>query len=185
MSGKAGVFKVSLSLADLDAMRFDCQRFTTAFLPLETTEHLVLRLLAKGIGGKKCQFSPRCANADRPDLYVFDQQQDYWLWMEVGAPDAAHLRAIRRRAPHLLLLTTHTQLLDEQLRELDSIDNLEVLAVSPHFVGELEAHLSRQIDWSILVQEGILTLSSDDFSLQSPLESMVERRSHTFESLLA
>jgi uncharacterized protein YaeQ len=133
MALKATVHKVELAVSDMDRGYYASHVLTLARHPSETSERMMVRLLAFAMYADEMLAYGRGLSADdEPALWKKDLTGNIELWIDVGLPDERELRKACGRARHVVLLTyggrgvgiwwTANQAALERLTNLDIID---------------------------------------------------------------
>jgi len=96
MALKSTIYKVNLSIADIDHSYYADHALTLARHPSETDERMMIRLLALSLNAYKLQtdlngdgvlaFGAGLSDPDDPDLSLRDFTGQTRLWVEVGNP---------------------------------------------------------------------------------------------------
>ena len=174
------IYRANLQLADVDR---DCYRqlaVTLARHPSETGERLVGRLLAYALCFEEgLAFTRGICAGDEPDLWLKGPDDRVELWVEVGLPDSERIVKASRHARRVVLVAFGKGLprwRDQHLSRLETLSNLQVLALDSAFLQQLVAGLERSITWEMTVSAGTLYLSSGDRVLETVLEQPVGHR---------
>ncbi|MDZ7826058.1 MAG: YaeQ family protein [Gammaproteobacteria bacterium] len=104
MALKATIFRVGLTLSDLDRHRYESHRLTLARHPSETDERLMVRVLAFALeADQDLAFGTGLSSDDEPALWVLRPDARIEHWIEVGLPDPKRLRQALGRAERVTL----------------------------------------------------------------------------------
>jgi uncharacterized protein YaeQ len=133
MALKATVHKVELGVSDMDRGYYASHSLTLARHPSETSERMMVRLLAFAMYADEALAYGRGLSADdEPALWKKDLTGNIECWIDVGLPDERELRKACGRARRVVLLTyggrgagiwwTANQEALERLTNLDVID---------------------------------------------------------------
>lgn len=105
MALKATVHKVELSVSDMDRGYYANHALTLARHPSETSERMMVRLLAFAMYADEALAYGRGLSADdEPALWKKDLTGNIELWIDVGLPDERELRKACGRARRVVLL---------------------------------------------------------------------------------
>ena len=105
MALRSVVHKLELSLADIDRNVYGDHSLTIALHPSETTERMMLRVLAFILHAHpELRFGPGLSSEGAPDLVQTDATGRIRLWVEVGLPDAKWVRKAASQADTLVIL---------------------------------------------------------------------------------
>ena len=105
MALKSTIFKVELSVADIDRGYYRDHSLTLARHPSETDERMMVRVLAFALHADDAlEFGRGLSAEDEPDLVRRDLTGAIEEWIEVGLPDEREVRKAcgRSRAVHVL-----------------------------------------------------------------------------------
>ena len=173
MAQGSQVYHVDIQLADTDNERYAGLSFSTPQHPSETTERLVLRLLAyallhqEGMDFRKGGVS----QGGDPDLSVHDLTGELRHWIEIGTPAEERLRKAARHTPRVTVVT-HDGLLrrwrSQHGGKLPDFDG-EILCLEASLVESLGRSLPRRLQWQMTISGGMLYLDTGTQSLTSRL----------------
>jgi uncharacterized protein YaeQ len=106
MALRATIYKVELQVNDLDRQVFEGFSLALACHPSETTERMMVRLLAFVLhAGEGLTFGRGLSSEDEATLWQHDLSGALRLWIEVGLPDERLLRKASGRADRVHLYT--------------------------------------------------------------------------------
>lgn len=167
------IHRVTIDLSDIDRGRYARLEATVARHPSETTERLVLRVLAYALCHEEdLLFTKGIASGNEPDLWSKQPDGRVREWVEVGLPDPERLRKTSRHAERVVLITGgggFQRWLTQHQPKLAAITNLTVLALDPALVNRLAETLERVVEWSVTVTGGVLYLTRGSETLESPV----------------
>lgn len=170
----ATIYTFEIALADADRGVYEQLALRAARHPSETSEYLVVRVLAycveyaEGIG-----FSKGLSAPDEPAIFVRDLTGAYRAWIEVGQPDAARVHKAAKAAPRVVVYThrdlaTLKRLLGgERIHRADEID---LCAFDRDLVNAFVARLDRRMKLDLAVSGGYLYVTIGGETLSGPLE---------------
>lgn len=105
MALKSTIFKVELSVADIDRGYYRDHSLTIARHPSETDERMMVRLLAFALNADDAlEFGRGLSAEDEPDLVKRDLTGAIEQWIEVGLPDEREVRKACGRAGEVAIL---------------------------------------------------------------------------------
>ena len=133
MALKATVHRVELAVSDMDRGYYASHSLTLARHPSETSERMMVRLLAFAMYADEALAYGRGLSADdEPALWKKDLTGNIECWIDVGLPDERELRKACGRARRVVLLAyggrgvgiwwNANQAALERLTNLDIID---------------------------------------------------------------
>lgn len=87
MASNAKICKLTISLSDIDQNHYDTLNLTVAQHPSETTERMMVRILAFCINAQeRLEFTKGLSTAEEPDIWVRSLDDQLMLWIDVGEP---------------------------------------------------------------------------------------------------
>lgn len=168
------IYRVSLDLSHVDRDIYAKLTATVARHPSETAERLVLRLLAYGLCYEEgLVFTRGISAGDEPDLWSKEPDGRVDLWLEVGLPEPERLLKMARHARRVVLLAAGAQRWrweSSHLAKCSALPNLTVFGLDAGFVQQLAGRLERAVVWSLTISDGVLYLTDNDLSLETPVE---------------
>ncbi len=99
MALKPTIHKFSISLSDLDRDYYDSLNLTVAQHPSESSERMMVRVLAYCINAqKRLGFTKGLSETEEPDLWVKSLDDQIELWIDVGEPSLDRLKKATRQS---------------------------------------------------------------------------------------
>ena len=171
MALKATIFKVDLSIADMDRNVYEDFSLTLARHPSENDARMMVRLLAFMLfADEHLEFGKGLSTDEEPDLWLKDLTGVINLWINVGQPDERWLRKASGRAARVVLFTYGgrvAQMWWEQNRAtLEKIANLTVFRLAPEDTLALAALANRAMRLQCLIQDGEMLITGEGESLR-------------------
>ncbi len=106
MALKATIFKVEISVADMDRHYYGDHGFTIARHPSETDERMMVRVLAFAMyADPALGFGKGLCVDDEPDLWQKDLTDAIERWIDVGQPDEKWIRKACGRAREVVVVS--------------------------------------------------------------------------------
>jgi uncharacterized protein YaeQ len=97
---KPTIYKLKISLSDLNRNYYDTLNLTLALHPSETVERMMVRVLAFCLNAQEhLSFARGMTETDEPDIWARTLDDQIKLWVEVGEPAADRIKKISRLAP--------------------------------------------------------------------------------------
>lgn len=159
MALKSTIFKLELSVADIDRGYYHDHALTLARHPSETDERMMVRVLAFALHAHDAlEFGRGLSAEDEPDLVRRDLTGAIEEWIDVGVPDEREVRKAcgRSRAVHVLAYGGRAVELWWQASR-DSLERqprLSVVEVPADASRALAALAGRSMRLQVTVQEG-------------------------------
>ncbi len=159
MALKSTIFKVELSVADIDRGYYRDHALTIARHPSETDERLMIRVLAFALHADDAlAFGRGLSTEDEPDLWRRDLTGEVLQWIDVGLPDERELRKACGRANEVGVLAYGGRAVDlwwQGARDkLERQERLTVREVPLDASRALAAMAGRNMRLQVTVQEG-------------------------------
>ncbi len=99
MALKPTIYKLEISISDLDRDYYNNVNLTLAKHPSETTERLMARVLAYCLSANDdLVFTKGLSEVEEPDLWSKSLDDQILLWIEVGEPDSERVKKASRKA---------------------------------------------------------------------------------------
>ena len=93
MALKPTIYKLNISLSDLDRNYYDALTITIAQHPSETLERMMVRVLAFCINAQEfLTFTKGLSDADEPDIWARTLDGNISIWIDVGEPSVERIK---------------------------------------------------------------------------------------------
>ncbi len=163
----ATIFKAELQISDMDRHYYHTHALTIAQHPSETTERLMIRVLAFALHAhERLSFGRGLSAQDEPDLSRQDLTGAIELWIDVGQPEEARLRKACGRAAEVVVITysaRHSETWWERnSTALSRLRNLSVINIPAANSLALAALASRTMQLQCLIQDGEVQMMLGD-----------------------
>ncbi len=100
MALKPIIYKLKITLADIDRDHYDTLNLTIAQHPSETLERMMARVLAFCMNAReRLLFTKGLAAVEEPDIWARTLDDRIALWIDVGEPTAERIKKATRVAP--------------------------------------------------------------------------------------
>jgi uncharacterized protein YaeQ len=165
----ATVFKVELTVSDVDHGYYADHALTVARHPSETDERMIVRLLAFGLRAHRLgdvdgelAFGAGLSTPGVPDLRLADYTGRTLEWIDVGQPDERALGKAAGQADQVMLfpfaagVATWWRTVGPKVAGLA---NLSVLQVPHPAVQQLAETVDRRVSAQVMVIEGEVTMT--------------------------
>jgi uncharacterized protein YaeQ len=176
MALKSTIFKVELSIADIDRGYYRDHAMTVARHPSETDERMMVRLLAFALHADDAlEFGRGLSTEDEPDVWRRDLTGAVEQWIEVGLPEEREVRKACGRANEVFVLAYGGRAVDlwwqgarEKLERQDRLGVSEVPIEASRALAQLAA---RDMRLQVTIQEGHVYIA--DGATSVPVEIRV------------
>jgi len=178
MALKSTIFKANLQIADIDHGYYVDHSFTLARHPSETDERMMIRLAAMALQAHALQdlcggdgtlaFGAGLSDPDDPDASLTDFTGRKRIWIEVGQPEEKPLLKASQKADAVLVYCFH-HAAEVWWKGIESRltrqEKLQVWRVPTEAAQALARLAQRSMQLQATVQEGVLSLSSSEHSV--------------------
>ena len=167
MAQKATIYKVELSVADMDRHYYETHNLTVAKHPSETDERLMVRILAFALNAhEKLEFTRGISTNDEPDIWQKSLSGELELWVALGLPGEKIVRQSCGKANEVIVYCyggSTAELWWEKIKKnAPRFDNLQVINFSKENTNELGKLASRLMKLQVNIQDGGVMVSVDD-----------------------
>jgi uncharacterized protein YaeQ len=183
MAIKSTIFKVTLSVADIDHAYYADHSLTLARHPSETDERMMMRLLALSFnahllndlcqGDGQLVFGAGLSDPDEPDVWLKDFTGQTRLWVEVGQPEEKPLSRACSKSDKVVVYAYHhaAEVWWKGIQnKLTRMYKLSVYRVSSDISQELARWAERSMQIQAIIQDGHLMLSSHQGTIEVTCE---------------
>ena len=166
MAQKATIYKVELSVADMDRDYYETHNLTVAEHPSETDERLMVRILAFALNAhEQLEFTRGISTDDEPDIWQKSLSGELELWVALGLPGEKIIRQSCGKANKVIVYCYGGRTAEvwwEKIKNSTTrFDNLQVTNFSKKDTSELGKMASRLMKLQINIQEGDVMVSVD------------------------
>lgn len=167
MAQKATIYKVELSVSDMDRHYYETHKLTVAKHPSETDERLMVRIIAFALNAHEyLEMTKGLSTDDEPDIWQKSLSGELELWVALGLPGEKIVRQSCGKANKVTIYCyggrTAETWWDKIKNKTTRFDNLEVVSFSEKDTGELAALASRSMKLQVNIQDGDVMVSVDD-----------------------
>ena len=161
----ATIYRVFMTVSDLDRHYYDDFELTLARHPSETEERMMARLVAFALhADERLAFTRGITQEDEPDLWLTDYDGSIRLWIDLGQPDEKRIRKACGRADEVVVYTYVRKAAEAWWRQnrgkFARFDNLSVRHLEVD--GDPAAMAARSMRLQALIQDGELTLTDEE-----------------------
>ena len=166
MAQKATIYKVELSVADMDRDYYETHNLTLAKHPSETDERLMVRILAFALNAhEQLEFTKGISTDDEPDIWQKSLSGELELWVALGLPSEKIVRQSCGKANEVIVYCyggrTAEMWWEKIKNSTTRFDNLQVTNFSKKDTTELGKMASRLMKLQVNIQEGDVMVSVD------------------------
>jgi uncharacterized protein YaeQ len=167
MAQKATIYKVELSVSDMDRHYFETHKLTVAKHPSETDERLMVRILAFALNAhEQLEMTKGISTDDEPDIWQKSLSDELELWVALGLPSEKIVRQSCGKASSVIVYSyggrTAEMWWDKIKNSTTRFDNLRVINFSEKNTSDLGKLASRSMKLQVNIQDGDVMVSVDD-----------------------
>ncbi|MGL5949657.1 MAG: YaeQ family protein [Aeromonas sp.] len=165
MALKATIFKLNLTLSDMDKHHYQSYSLTLARHPSETDERLLIRIAAFAYHAhERLEFTKGLCADDEPELWRKNYSDEIELMIELGQPDEKRLKKACHRAKEVVLYLyggrgTEIWWKNNQ-GKLSQHSNLTIFELEEAQSQALTSFVERSMQLTANISEGELWLSN-------------------------
>ncbi len=167
MAQKATIYKVELSVSDMDRHYYETHKLTVAKHPSETDERLMVRLVAFALNAHdQLEMTKGLSTDDEPDIWQKSLSGELELWIALGLPSEKVVRQSCGKADKVIVYSYGGSVADmwwEKIKNSTTrFDNLSVVNL-PEAETTALAHLAnRTMKLQVNIQDGEVMVSADE-----------------------
>ena len=167
MALSATIYKVSLSVADMERQYYQQHELVMAMHPSENELRFMVRVIAFALNAhEQLVFTKGLSTDDEPEVWQKSLSDVIELWIDFGQVDEKRIRKACGRAKQVILYTYQTRKAkiwwEKARQNLARHDNLTVYHIDAEGA---EVLISRNMQLQCNIDEGSVTLSNDDHHL--------------------
>lgn len=163
MALNATIFKIDLTVTDMDRTYYASHALVLARHPSETDERMMARLLAFALNASEAlSFGKGLSSEDEPDIWEKDLTNAIQLWIEVGLPDEKAVRKACGKATQVRIYAygRGTERWWQDVHSgLARPDNLTVIELPQAATQAMAALAQRTMQLQCTVQDGTVWLT--------------------------
>jgi len=167
MAQKATIYKVELSVSDMDRHYYETHNLTVAKHPSETDERLMLRILAFALNAhEQLEFTKGISTDNEPDIWQKSLSGELELWVELGLPGEKIVRQSCGKANEVVVYCyggSTAELWWEKIKNSTTrFDNLQVTNFAKKDTSELGKQARRSMKLQVNIQNCDVMVSVND-----------------------
>jgi uncharacterized protein YaeQ len=176
MSMTVTLYRFQIELSDIDRGVYETLDFRVAQHPSEHLPYLLTRVIAYILNFQEgLTFSATgLHDPDAPAISIPDYNNIDKLVIEIGSPSAKKLHKAAKNSQAVKVYTyKNPESLMRDLREekIHRAEEIEFYSVDPGFLDELAPLLKRDSRWSVLFNDGRISIQSGETSVSGELHS--------------
>lgn len=167
MAQKATIYKVELSVSDMDRHYYETHRLTVAKHPSETEERLMVRLLAYALNAQEhLEMTKGLSTDDEPDIWQKSLSGELELWVALGLPSEKILRQSCGKANEVVVYSYGGKPAeiwwDKVKNSTTRFDNLKIVNLPEAETRALEGLANRSMKLQVNIQDGEVMVSAEE-----------------------
>ena len=177
MAIKPTIYKVRISLSDLERDYYDSISLTIAQHPSETLERMMVRVLAFCINAQDgLELTKGLDEVEEPDLWCQTMDEQTTLWIDVGEPSVERVKKAcnRARAVSVYSFNTKSDVWWSQGQSKFSRLNASVYRFPWDRIEALASLVQRTMDLSVTITGDSAYIAGDLGEVEVPWEILQE-----------
>ena len=167
MAQKATIYKVELSVTDMDRHYYETHKLTVAKHPSETDERLMVRVLAFALNAhEQLEMTKGLSTDDEPDIWQKSLSGELELWVALGLPSEKIVRQSCGKAKNVVVYSYGGRTADTWWDKIQNsttrFENLSVVNLSGSETSDLEKMANRSMKLQVTIQNGEVMASVGD-----------------------
>ncbi|MCJ7872146.1 YaeQ family protein [Phaeobacter sp. J2-8] len=167
MAQKATIYKVELSVSDMDRHYYETHKLTVAKHPSETDERLMVRLVAFALNAHEhLEMTKGLSTDDEPDIWQKSLSGELDVWVALGLPSEKVMRQSCGKAGRVVVYPyggrTADVWWDKIKNSTTRFDNLQVINLPEGDTAALANLASRTMQLQVNIQDGDVMVSVGD-----------------------
>ncbi|KAB2541778.1 hypothetical protein AL035_10820 [Salipiger aestuarii] len=167
MALNATIYKVELSVSDMDRNYYETHKLTIAKHPSETDERLMVRLVTFALNAhEQLEMTRGLSTDDEPDIWQKSLSGEIDLWVALGLPSEKVIRQSCNKSAKVAVYPYGGRVADlwwDKIKGTTTrFSNLEVTAFSDIDTSALAALASRAMKLQVNIQDGDVMVSVGD-----------------------
>ena len=171
MALKATIFKVDISISDMDRHYYADHNLTIARHPSENDERMMLRVLAFILNASETlSFTKGLSEVDDPDLWQKNLHGGIELWIELGQPSEQRIKKGCNQSQEMMIYSydspSFQMYWEKEKNRLAQRTNLKVVTIPESVGSQLAAQVNRQLQIQCTMSEGQAWLTLNNQSIE-------------------
>lgn len=171
MALKPTIYKLKITLANIDQNHYDNLNLTVAQHPSETLERMMARVLAFCMNAREpLTFTKGLSSVDEPDIWAHTLDNRISLWIDIGEPAFDRIKKAARLSPSVKVYSFNLKSDSWWAKEQEKFNNLAVSIFQFQWksVQALAKLVTRTMDFSVTISDGIIYVSLKNGDCEVP-----------------
>ncbi|MBU2978919.1 YaeQ family protein [Alteromonas sp. C1M14] len=179
MALKATIFKVDLSITDMDRNYYHDHNLTIARHPSENDERMMLRIIAFIANAhERLQFTKGLSDDEVPDLWQKSYSDEIELWIELGQPSEQRIKKGCNQSQQMMIYAYADNSFDmwwkKEANALALKKNLSVYTLPGPLAAVLADTVRRSMQIQVTIQDGQMWLNIEGADCTQSVEIVIE-----------
>jgi uncharacterized protein YaeQ len=175
MAPSTTLYRFRIDLSDIERGVYEELDFRLAQHPSESDLYLLTRMLAYCLNWQEgLEFSSTgLSDPEGPCLFVNHPNGRMRLWIEVGNPSSRKLHKATKAAADVKVYTyknAELMLRDSGAKDIHRASEIGVYGIEPGFLERMAKMLVKDVKWSLLYQDRVLTIGTGDRNEQTEIK---------------
>jgi uncharacterized protein YaeQ len=162
MAKNATIYKVELSVSDMDRHYYETHKLTVAKHPSETDERLMLRILAFALNAhEKLELAKGLSTDEEPDIWQKSLSGEMELWIALGLPSEKVVRQSCGKSNKVIIYCyggKPAEIWWDKIKNSTArFDNLQIVNFAESDTSELAKLANRAMRLQINIQDGAVS----------------------------
>ncbi|MGJ8589354.1 MAG: YaeQ family protein [Yoonia sp.] len=167
MAQKSTIYKVELSVSDMDRHYYETHKLTVAKHPSETDERMMVRILAFALNAHEhLEMTKGISTDDEPDIWQKSLSGELELWVSLGLPSEKIIRQSCGKANEVIIYAyggrTAEMWWEKVKNSTTRFDNLQVTNFAEEETKALGELANRAMKIQVNIQDDEVMVSVDD-----------------------
>lgn len=167
MAQNATIYKIELSVSDMDRHYYEIHKLTVAKHPSETDDRLMVRIVAFALNAHEhLEMTKGLSTDDEPDIWQKSLSGEIDVWVALGLPSEKVMRQSCSKAEKVIVYPYGGRIAevwwDKVKNGTTRFDNLEVINFSEVDTAALAKLASRAMRLQVNIQDGDVMVSVDE-----------------------
>lgn len=167
MAQNSTIYKVELSVSDMDRHYYEIHKLTVAKHPSETDERMMLRIVAFALNAHEhLELTKGLSTDSEPDIWQKSLSGDIDVWVALGLPSEKVLRQSCSKAAKVIVYPyggrTAEVWWDKVKSSTTRFDNLQVVNFSETDAAALAEMVSRAMKVQVNIQDAEVMVSVNE-----------------------
>ncbi len=171
MALKPTIYKVRISLANIELNHYDNLNLTLAQHPSETLERMMARVLAFCMNAKKSlTLTKGLSSVEEPDIWERTLDDRISLWIDIGEPSFDRIKKAARISQAVKVYSFNLKSDSWWAKEQEKFKDLKVSVFQFQWKGiqALAGLVKRTMDLSVTASDGMVYVSSETGACEVP-----------------